>query len=173
MIRKIVGVKDPVLRQKAKSVKRVDKKIEKIIKDLKDTLKVQKDPEGVGLAAPQIGKSYRIFAVDYEDFKRIVINPKIISIKKTKMKKSKNNVLEGCLSIPHYYGPLRRSDGITIEYLNEKGEKITESFKGFRAQIIQHEIDHLNGILFTDHIINQKAPLYKIRGDDYEEVELE
>lgn len=179
MILKVVQSKDPVLRKIAKPVEKVDKKVLAVIKDLKDTLAVQKDPEGVGLAAPQIGKSLRIFVADYKNFQRVVINPEILSIEKkshsakaSRDKKSKKEILEGCLSLPYFYGPLKRAEKIKVKYLNEKGEEITETFEGFDAQIISHEVDHLNGILFVDHILEEKKPLYKVEGDEWEEVEL-
>jgi peptide deformylase len=176
MIRKILQSNDPVLRLKSKPVIKIDKKIEDLIRDLKDTLNIQKEPEGVGLAAPQIGKNLRVFAANYKGFERIVINPEIINIEeeiKTKpVKKTKNEILEGCLSLPYYYGPLKRAAKVTVKYLNEKGEEIVENFEGFNAQIIMHEIDHLEGILFIDHIIKEKKPLYKVEGDEWEEVEL-
>ncbi|CAN5332209.1 peptide deformylase [soil metagenome] len=175
MILKVVGVKDPVLRQKAKPVLKIDKKILGLIADMHDTLKSQKDPEGVGLAAPQIGKSLRIFVVDYKNLKRVIINPEIVEISKVKKLNSESkekDILEGCLSLPHYYGPIKRSKKIKIKFMDEKGKEQTEEFEGFNAQIIQHEIDHLNGTLFIDKIIEQDSPLYKFDGDEWEEVEL-
>lgn len=176
MIRKILQSGDPVLRKKSKAVAKVDKKVLGIVKDLKDTLGVQREPEGVGLAAPQIGKNLKIFVADYKTFRRVVINPEILKIsgvKSEKLKvKSKKEILEGCLSLPYYYGPLKRAGKITIKYLNEKGEEITEVLEGFDAQIILHEIDHLNGILFIDRLFEEKKPLYKVEGDEWEEVEL-
>jgi len=177
MIRKILSSKDPILRQKSKSVAKVDKKILSLVKDLKDTLGVQKDPEGVGLAAPQIGKNLRIFVANYKGFDRVVISPEVLSIEKNKphsakASRGKKEILEGCLSLPYYYGPLKRADKITVKYLNEKGEEITETFEGFNAQIIMHEVDHLEGILFVDHLLKEKKPLYKVEGDEWEEVEL-
>lgn len=175
MIRKILQSSDPVLRRKSKVVTKIDKKVMDLIKDLKDTLAIQKDPEGVGLAAPQIGKNLRVFAANYKGFERIVINPEIIKIEnivKSEKRKTKNEILEGCLSLPYYYGPLKRAPKVTIKYLNEKGEEIVETFEDFNAQIIMHEIDHLEGILFIDHLIKEKKPLYKVDGDEWEEVEL-
>lgn len=177
MIRKILLSSDPNLRQKSKAVTKVDKKILKLIQDLKETLSIQKEPEGVGLAAPQIGKNMRVFVTNYKGFERVVINPEVIKIDKSqvvshKSKASKKEILEGCLSLPYYYGPLKRAAKITVKYLNEKGEKVTETFEGFNAQIIMHEIDHLEGILFVDHLLKEKKPLYKVKGDEWEEVEL-
>jgi peptide deformylase len=148
-----------------------------LVKNLKDTLGVQKDPEGVGLAAPQIGKNLRVFVANYKGFDRVVINPEIIKIDKSRVKSpktktSKKEILEGCLSLPYYYGPLKRAPKIIVKYLNEQGKEITETFEGFNAQIIMHEIDHLEGILFVDHLLKEKKPLYKVQGDEWEEVEL-
>jgi peptide deformylase len=175
VIQKILQSKDPILRRKSKPVARVDKKVLAIVKDLKDTLATQKDPEGVGLAAPQIGKNLQIFVASYKSFKRAVINPKIIKIERIKTKEQKSRkkeILEGCLSLPYYYGPLKRASRVTLNYLNEKGGEVTETFENFEAQIILHEIDHLNGILFVDRLLEEKKPLYKVEGDEWEEVEL-
>lgn len=174
MIRKVVTADNPTLRKKSKAVKKVDKKILQLVKDLKDTILAQKDPEGVGLAAPQIGKNLRVFAMREGKKIKIVINPKIVKMSKEKKlnEKDKGDILEGCLSIPHYYGPLSRSQRVTLEYTTEKGKKATEEFKGFPAQVVQHEVDHLNGILFTDKLLTQKKPLYKyVGGDEWEEVD--
>lgn len=176
MIQKILKSTDPRLREISKPVKRIDKKVKLIIRDLKDTLAVQTDPEGVGLAAPQIGKNLRIFVANYHGFKKAVINPEILEISKEKTKKAKGrkepSIMEGCLSLPYYYGPLVRAKSLKIKYLNEDGKEVVEEFKNFYAQIILHEIDHLDGILFIDRIIEQKRKLYKLEGDEWEEVEL-
>lgn len=175
MVRKILPANDPDLREKSKTVAKIDKKVLGVIADLKDTLAIQKEPEGVGLAAPQIGKNLRIFVVRYGRVKRTVVNPKIIKITKTKAKKktrARQTIMEGCLSLPHYYGALERASKVALEYTNEQGQLLKEEFKGFTAQIILHEIDHLNGILFIDRILEQKKNLYRLKGRKWEEVEL-
>ncbi len=175
MIQKILKSTDPKLRLKSKKVGKIDKKVLSLISDLKDTLKIQKDPEGVGLAAPQIGRNLQIFLASYKNFERVVINPEIIDIDKkfSDKKVVKNEILEGCLSLPNYYGPLRRARSVTVKYMNEKGEEKTETFTNFNSQIILHEIDHLNGKLFVDHLLKEKKPLYKLnKKDEWEEVEL-
>lgn len=175
MVQKIIQSGDNRLRKVSKPVVKIDKKIKSLIQDLKDTLAVQKDPEGVGLAAPQIGVNLRVFVVGFKKLERVVINPEIIEIKKDKTakKKGKSEILEGCLSLPHYYGPLERESVVKIKYLDENGAEITEEFKDFNAQIILHEIDHLNGFLFVDRLLEQKKKLYKLdRDDTWEEVEL-
>ncbi len=177
MVRKIVGVKDPILRKKAKRVQKIDKRILRLVKDMHETLEAQKDPEGVALAAPQIGKNLAIFVVSFDNQRRVVINPEILNISKEKVnfetsENKDHRELEGCLSIPHYYSPIERAKKIKIRYLNEKGKLIVESFSGFMARIVQHETDHLNGILFTDHVLKQRKPLYKASKEGWEEVEL-
>lgn len=175
MVQKIIQSGNPILRKVSKPVGTIDKKVKVLIQDLKDTLAVQKDPEGVGLAAPQIGVNLRVFVVDFKNLKRIVINPEVLEIKNQvkEIKKKKSEILEGCLSLPHYYGPLTRDSYVKLKYLDENGKEIEEEFNDFNAQIILHEIDHLNGFLFVDRLLEQKKKLYKLDADDsWEEVEL-
>ena len=174
MIRKLVDIKDPKLRKKSRSVKKVDKKINKLIADMKETLASQDDPEGVGLAAPQIGINLRVFIASYKNKSLVVINPKIVKISETKKNKKRKSpkFMEGCLSLPHYYGPVKKPDIVELEYLNEKGEKVKETFRGFFAQIVQHEVDHLEGVLFIDRLLEQDRPLYEYKNGEWQEVDL-
>jgi peptide deformylase len=173
MVKKILPAKDPILRKKSKRVKKIDKKVLRLVKDLKETLVAQKDPEGVGLAAPQIGKNLRVFVIKPKDKVKVFINPKLVSVlKKKSTEKKKPKTMEGCLSVPNYYGPLRRAQKIKVEYQNTKGETRVENFEGLSAQIILHEIDHLNGKLFIDHLLKQKQKLYEYVDGDWEEVDL-
>ena len=174
MIQKIVTVKDPVLRNISKEVKVFDKKTFSLIKNLKETLYIQKDPIGVGLAAPQIGRNFRIFAMKPKDDITIIVNPIVVSVSKTPKDLMDEHIklMEGCLSLPNLYGPLKRPDNIKINYLDENGEKQTKLFETFEAQIIQHEIDHLEGVLFTDRLIEQKKPLYELVNDEWVQVEI-
>jgi peptide deformylase len=177
MIRKILKADDPRLRKTSKPVKKIDKKIKNLAKDLVDTLKVQKDPEGVGLAACQVGKNLRMFAMLDGEKIRVIVNPEILKVYKSqapKTKKAKNNkkIMEGCLSVPHYYGPLKRPPKLKLKYKNLEGKTKIEVFEGFPAQIVQHEVDHLNGILFVDKILEQKQNLYRLKNDEWEEVDL-
>ena len=156
-MKKIVQKEDPVLREVAKDVVISDistPKIQKIISDMKKALASQDD--GVAIAAPQIGVSLRIFVVSGKAMditKKITgnkdetyINPVII-----KISKDKKTVDEGCLSVRYLYGKTSRSTRATIEAYDETGKKFTKGASGLIAQIFQHETDHLNGILFTDH----------------------
>jgi len=177
MVQKIIQSGHKKLREVSKPVLKIDKKIIKLVQDLRDTLAVQKDPEGVGLAASQIGVNLRVFAINFKNLKRIIINPEIVEIKvkphSAKASRGKNEILEGCLSLPHYYGPLKREDYVKVKYLDETGKEVVEEFKDFNAQIILHEIDHLNGFFFIDRLLEQKKKLYKLsKKDEWEEVEI-
>lgn len=176
MVRKIVKSKNPSLRTVSKPVKKIDKKVLSLVKDLTDTLAVQKDPEGVGLSACQIGVNLRVFVMLNKDKKIIpVINPEIVEVSKAKTApetKKGDSILEGCLSLPNYYTPLKRARAITLKYLTPEGKEKTEEFTGFPAQIVQHELDHLNGVLFVDRLLQQKKPLYQLQGGEWVEVEL-
>jgi len=133
--------------------------IKKIIEDMITALESQDD--GVAIAAPQIGKSYRIFVVSHKVFEispghkkrrgknMVFINPLI-----TKLSKDKKNLEEGCLSVRYLYGKVARSHRVTVEAMDETGTSFTMSTSGLLAQIFQHEVDHLNGILFIDKAKN-------------------
>lgn len=174
MIKKIIDTKDNRLKALSKEVASIDKKVTELIGDLKDTLKAQLDPEGVGLAAPQIGKNFRVFVMLKGSELKAIINPRITRISKVTAAKKRRSpsVMEGCLSLPNFYTPLVRANDIEIEYLNEDGKRILETFKGLDAQIVQHEIDHLDGIIFLDRMFEQKKPLYEHVKGEWEEVEL-
>lgn len=176
MIQKILGSHDPKLRIPSKPVAQIDKKILILIQDLKDTLAIQKDPEGVGLAAPQLGKNLQIFVINFKNIQRVIINPEILEIneieKIKKNKKSSFKIMEGCLSLPNYYSPIKRASLVKLKYTNEDGKRVIEDFEDFYAQIILHEMDHLKGTLFVDRLLEQKKKLYKLEHDEWEEVEL-
>lgn len=155
----IVDRNDPVLRKIAKEVLLADiksTKIKNVIKKMKSALDSQED--GVAIAAPQIGESLRIFLVSKkvfmsetdpdEDAKAtdlVCINPVI-----TKISKRKKKMEEGCLSVRWLYGKVERSEKVNITAYDENGNEFKRGSSGLLAQIFQHEIDHLNGILFTD-----------------------
>src|SRR3989338_5250133 len=164
----IVKVPHPVLTRPAKEVKKFDKKAVDIINQLKKILNSADNPKGVGLAAPQIGESLRIFVTKPRepDKIRVFINPKIISqsrklseIKRTDEDKDKSlakeKKLEGCLSIENVWGYLKRPSTVKLRFMDDKGKIKEEDFNGFMATIIQHETDHLNGILFTQRVLNK------------------
>lgn len=175
---KIVQAPETVLSTKAKSVKKIDKSIKQLLKDMEASLASAHDPEGVGLAAPQVGKSLQIFLVKQSPKAPLLtfINPEILSFfdheqekkssaaksasggKKAKIKKSVQ--LEGCLSLKDIWGTVTRHHGVELAYMDEDGKKHKEKFHGFLATIIQHETDHLHGILFPKRVLEQQNKLY-------------
>ncbi len=155
MIQPIYVYGSAVLRETASDVDLSDKEgIAALVRDLRDTLA---HADGCGLAAPQIGVSSRVVIVDgtemvdmypyLKDFKRVIINPEILE---TSADTCRYN--EGCLSIPGVYADVTRPASIKLRYYNEKLEQVTEEFDRFAARMVQHELSHLDGDLFTDHV---------------------
>jgi len=153
-LRKIVTLPDPVLRRKAHPVKKFDKDLHELIDDMVETMR---EAPGVGLAAPQIGLSERLLVIEYyerEEDEEIedapkkvwaIINPEIV-----KTSEEKVMGVEGCLSIPGLLGEVERHQDVLVKGLNKHGKPMKVKAKGWLARIFQHEIDHLNGVLFTD-----------------------
>lgn len=179
----VVTTPNKVLLEKAKPVLKFDNKLKKILKDMEETLRATTDPIGVGLAAPQVGLSLRIFQMKPTEKSKVTsfINPVIEGmsndeqvpefinsdeVEQKKPESSKNKLLEGCLSIPEIWGNVTRKKEVSLSWQDEKGNKFTQDFTGFPAIIIQHEVDHLNGILFTKHVMEQGEKLFKSRKDE-------
>ncbi len=140
------GKENKILRAVSEEVKDIKSpEIQEFISDMKMTLAAT--PNGVGLAAPQVGKNIRIFvASDNLGLNQTVfINPKITEISEKMILKD-----EGCLSLPEFYGKIKRAEWVKAEAYNENGRKFKIKAKGLVSQLIQHEIDHLDGILFVD-----------------------
>lgn len=142
---KIITYPNPILRQKARELTREEilrPEFKKLVNNMAEIM-IKKD--GVGLAAPQINQSVRLIVINNENDIATFINPKIL-------KKSwrKNMAEEGCLSIPNVFLPIKRHNAITVEFLNLDGEKQTLKTKDLLARVLQHEIDHLDGVLFID-----------------------
>ena len=146
---RIMEYGNPVLRKKAKSVNRISKEIKKLLEDMKYTMQNHRI-KGCGLAGPQVGYSLRLVVIEPEEnHVYYLINPEIISGKGSSIDS------EGCLSIPGVYGRVKRNKYIKYKSINlNTGKKQIFETSGFAARIVQHEIDHLNGILFTDYIPN-------------------
>lgn len=142
-IRIIVKDPDPVLREKAKPVPKITPNIHKLLDDMADTMY---DAEGVGLAAPQIGILKRVIIVDVGDDNGLIemINPEIVS------KEGEQLGQEGCLSIPGLRGDVNRAMKVTVRGLDRDGNEIVITGSELLARAFQHEVDHLNGVLFTD-----------------------
>ena len=177
MVLPIVKIPNKVLTTPTKPVTKIDSKIQKLIVDMEETLQVQKDPEGVGLAATQVGSGISLFIMKASENQglRVFINPEILQVEektqKTVEKKDKSS-LEGCLSIDRIWSPIRRPQKILVKYQNELGEQKEEWFKGFNAVIIQHEVDHLHGILFTQRALEQNKKIFKEIDGDLQPLEL-
>lgn len=177
----IITVPHKTLRQQAKEIIRLDENLVNFVAELEDTLLKKNNPKGVGLSAPQIDKSLRVFSTllepsdenkrpnrskGYDPIIRSFINPEITSTseQKTFGEDLESPILEGCLSIPFLYGPVPRWESITFSFqVIEDGKMVKreETFQGFTARVMQHEYDHLEGILFTDYILKYDLPLYE------------
>jgi len=162
--RKILVVDNPnerrILRAKAKKVSRFDASLERLVADMWETMR---EAPGVGLAAPQVGESIRVLVAEYEDEAVALVNPEII-------KRSEDEELgtEGCLSIPGYVGDdVARALGVTVKARDPKGKEIRVKAEGWFARILQHEIDHLDGVLYTDRI-----PASKVRAVTEEDMDV-
>jgi len=142
-IRVIVKHPDPILREKAKPVPKITPSIHKLLKDMADTMY---DAPGVGLAAPQIGILKRVIVIDVGDEHGLIemINPEIIEASGEQFGP------EGCLSIPGLQGDVRRKERVKVKGWNRHGEDTVVEAEGYLARAFQHEIDHLNGVLYID-----------------------
>lgn len=169
-IKKIVIVPNPLLRQKSKPVKWFDKRLKNLVKNLVDTMIAQDSPKGVGLSAPQIGQSYRVFIARIGGKIIPFINPQISFRSKEALKEKvpqDKRLFEGCLSVPKYWGFVNRPYRVKIEFQDEKGKKQSLQLEDKEAIYVQHEFDHLEGILFVDRILEQGEKIYK-QGKDEE-----
>lgn len=160
MNKPIVTLPENRLRQRSDEIIAFDKSLGALIGDLTDTLKAQVNPPGLGLSAVQIGVLKRVFVARVKNKIRIFVNPEIL-----KFSKKEIAFLEGCFSVPELYGHVTRPAEIDLASQDRQGKKNTAHYKGIVARIIQHEIDHLNGILFIDHIHDQNGKLFKVEKD--------
>jgi len=170
MVLPIIAYGDPVLRKVGIEIDKDYPNLKELITNMKETMK---NARGVGLAAPQIGKAIRLFIVDtspfgeddkldkdkqdfLKSFKKVFINPTITNEEGDEWAFS-----EGCLSIPNINEDVFRNEKLTIEYFDEKFKKHTENLSGLAARVIQHEYDHIEGVLFTDKLSSLKKRLLK------------
>jgi len=157
--RKIRVVPDEVLRQKAKRVPSVDASIKRLISDMIITMQ---RANGVGLAAPQVGVSLRVIVLQMPEQEPFgMVNPEVVKCSGERM------VIEGCLSVPGYQGELKRSEKVTVKGLDREGKKMRIKAADLLAQALEHEIDHIDGILYTDRI-GSEGKLYKVEAPDSE-----
>lgn len=161
-----------ILTAPARVVAHVDKKIKKIIKDMADTLLSCKNPQGVGLAAVQVGTPLRIFITKPTNKSEVwvFINPVIIKL--AHKKKSTKESLEGCLSVKNRWAAIDRFETVELEYTTLDNKRVKEVFTGYHAHIVQHEVDHLEGTLFTYRALEQKKKLYALTREENGEEKL-
>ena len=151
---------DPILRQKAKRVRTIDDSIKKLIDDMLETMHAA---SGVGLAAPQVGVPRRVIVIGIPEEEPIVlINPAIVR------KTGERIINEGCLSIPGYVGEVKRAESIRVKGRDQSGKEIRLKAEELLAQALEHEIDHLNGVLYIDYL----ESLDKLRKIEPEETQL-
>ena len=150
-LRKIVTLPDPVLRRKARPVTVFDSDLQELVEDMIETMR---EAPGVGLAAPQVGVSERVIVVEYaedeenEDAPKklyVMVNPEI-----KELSSETEAGIEGCLSVPGLHGEVERALRVTVKGRTRRGQPMKVKAKGWMARIFQHEIDHLNGVVFTD-----------------------
>ena len=143
-VRAIRVLPDPVLRQKAKKVTKIDKSVQRLIDDMIETMR---EAPGVGLAAPQIGVPLRVAVIEIPGSEVMaLINPEIVK------KQGERLVQEGCLSIPGYQGEVKRSVWVKVKAQDRQGRNIRLKGEELLAQALEHEIDHINGVLYVDRV---------------------
>jgi peptide deformylase len=159
---KILIYPHPILKKMARQVERFDDEISGLVQDLIDTM--NEGPGSVGVAAPQIGVSLRLCVVDVSNSKLgrennhgllVLVNPEIVA------REGSSIMREGCMSVPDYTGDVERSIRIVIRYLDASGNSQQIEATGFEAVAIQHELDHLDGVLFLDRIVSLKTGLFR------------
>ena len=148
-IRQIRFDGDPILRKTSREVKNINDRIKTLLEDMAETMY---ENEGVGLAAPQVGVLRKVVVIDIGNGLIKLINPEIIE------SEGENIDIEGCLSVPNKVGTVSRPERVKVKYLNEFGEEKIIEGEGLLAKALCHEIDHLNGILFIDKIIEEVFP---------------
>jgi len=157
----IIKMDNPVLHQKAKKVKKIDDSIQKLIDNMIETMH---DIEGIGLAAPQVGVPLQVVVIQLPDEEDVItlINPEVVKIsEETEM------MMEGCLSLPGYNADVKRSTSITVKARDRQCKPIRIKGEGLLAQVLQHETDHINGIVFVDHL----ESMDKLRKNEEDEEE--
>lgn len=159
----ILKFPDPLLKEKAAPVEAVDEAVSSVITDLVETMRAS--PGGVGIAAPQVGVLKRIIVVDVSNHRRggqeenhgllVLVNPEILA------RGGKQLVREGCMSVPDYTANVQRAQWVLVDALDREGKQVIMEAIGFEAVAIQHEMDHLDGILFLDRVASIKTDLFR------------
>jgi peptide deformylase len=161
LIRPILVVGNPVLHQKAKRVSQVDRTIQHLIDDMIETMRAA---PGVGLAGPQVGLPLRLAVIEVDDEVTVIVNPEI-----TRMV-GEVELDEGCLSVPGFWGTVKRAEKVTVKAKDRNGKDFRLTAEGLLAQALQHEIDHLDGMLYVDRMeslekLKRSEPIRKREAD--------
>jgi peptide deformylase len=143
VVRDIVVVEDRRLRTKCPRVPKVDDSTRKLIDDMVDTMR---GAPGIGLAAPQVGVLLRVIVAEVDDHLHALVNPEIVRVEGEQVGD------EGCLSIPGYVGEVKRFERVVVKAKNRAGKEVRVRGEGLLARCLQHEIDHIDGVLFTDRL---------------------
>jgi peptide deformylase len=150
---------DPILRRKAKRVTKIDGSIQKLIDDMIDT--VRADPNRAGLAAPQVGVLLRVAVIELPEQELItLINPEIVK------REGERIVQEGCLSIPGYFGEIKRAETVKVKAKNRDGKEFRLKAEGLLAQALEQEIEHLDGVLYIDHLESEEKLFETIKEEE-------
>jgi peptide deformylase len=152
---------DPVLRGETKPITTITDELQRLIDDMFETMRAAK---GIGLAAPQVGRTERVAVVEVEERKLVIINPEIINRGSGRLKAE-----EGCLSIPEVYGDVERPATVTVKALDREGKEFSIDAEALLARCLQHEIDHLHGRLFVDYLGAFKRRSAMARWEDVRE----
>lgn len=149
----VTGIDNKILRTKSQPVKKIDRKIKKLIADMIETMEYA---EGLGIAAPQVGANLRIYIarLNFNTPHEMIVP--MINADFLQLSEKTASEQEGCLSLPNQFGIVRRSENATIRYTDERAKIHTLRLTGLNARVMQHEMDHLNGVLISDHIILYK-----------------
>jgi peptide deformylase len=153
-VREVITLPNPILRRKARKVTQTGSEFQKLIDDMIETMR---QAPGVGLAAPQVNVSQRLIVVEFGDEEDEQAPKKLYTVVNPEITRFSPDTLigtEGCLSVPGLIGDVERSVAVTVKGLNRHGQPMTIKAKGWLARIFQHEIDHLDGVLFVDHAEN-------------------
>lgn len=150
---KVIYLGNPILRKKAKEIEKYDEKLKKFAEEM---AKVMYRDDGVGLAAPQVSESVRMFVFDAGEGLNTVINPEILKRNEKKVKME-----EGCLSIPGIYADVFRPEEVEVKYFDVAGKECHKVLTGYAARVFQHEFDHLEGILFIDYLSTAKKAVLR------------
>ena len=157
-VREIVTVPHPTLKKNARKVTDFGPKLQTLIDEMVETMRVA---PGVGLAAPQVNVSQRVVVIEFGDEEDETVEPRLYTIVNPEIARASRETIvgtEGCLSIPTLVGDVERSESVTVKGFSRRGQPMKIKAKGWLARIFQHEIDHLNGVVFTDRAIQVWQP---------------